>query len=51
MNEIKNQKKKGVYDPNVDDPFELFITSTDIRYTYYKDTHKILGMTFNMLVL
>ena len=32
-------------------PFELFISSTSIRYCYYKDTHKILGNTFGMLIL
>ncbi|KAL0231652.1 hypothetical protein GEMRC1_011056 [Eukaryota sp. GEM-RC1] len=34
-----------------DDPFELFVSSTDIRYTYYHETHNILGQTFGMLVL
>jgi len=33
------------------DPFELFVSLTDIRYTYYKETEKILGQTFGMLVL
>ncbi|KDE04703.1 hypothetical protein, variant [Microbotryum lychnidis-dioicae p1A1 Lamole] len=33
------------------DPFELFVSVTDVRYTYYKDTHKILGQTFSMLIL
>jgi hypothetical protein len=28
---------------NEDDPFELFIASTNIRYAYYHETHKILG--------
>ena len=28
---------------NEDDPFELFICATEIRWTYYKDTQKILG--------
>ncbi|KAL9935741.1 hypothetical protein V8E36_005318 [Tilletia maclaganii] len=32
-------------------PFELFINVTDIRYTYYKDTHSILGQTYGMLIL
>jgi len=34
-----------------EDPFELFISSTQIRYCYYHDTHKILGNTFGMVVL
>lgn len=35
----------------MDDPFESFVASTEIRYTYYKETHKVLGQTFGMLVL
>lgn len=34
-----------------ENPFELFIGSTDIRYTYYKESHRVLGNTFGMLVL
>jgi N-acetyltransferase 10 len=34
-----------------DDAFELFISATDIRYTYYAETHKVLGNTFGMCVL
>ena len=26
-----------------EDPFELFISSTKIRFCYYHETHKILG--------
>ena len=26
-----------------DDPFELFVSATSIRFTYYKDTHKVIG--------
>jgi len=33
------------------DPFELFISATDIRYCYYSETQKILGNTYGMLVL
>lgn len=51
MKEVQALQKKGLYDANVDDPFELFITSTEIRYCYYKESHKILGNTFNMLIL
>ena len=42
---------QGLLDPEKDDPFELFVASTKIRYTYYKDTHKILGNTYGMCVL
>lgn len=48
---IKRDVKRGIRDVNEQDPFELFVTVTDIRYTYYKDSAKILGQTFGMLVL
>lgn len=50
---IKQTKKKreGGLGVNEEDPFELFISSTDVRYTYYKETDKILGKTFGMCVL
>ena len=51
IKEIKRDQSRGVYDPERDDPFELFISSTDIRWTYYKETEKILGQTFGMCVL
>lgn len=40
-----------MYNPDVEDPFELFISSTDVSYKYYKDSHLILGKTFGMCVL
>jgi N-acetyltransferase 10 len=51
MKHIKKMKAKGLYDKDVDDPFQVFITTTDIKYCYYKDTHTVLGNTFGMLVL
>ncbi|RPD62967.1 DUF699-domain-containing protein [Lentinus tigrinus ALCF2SS1-6] len=48
---IKREVKRGIREPNEQDPFEIFITVTDIRYTYYKESHKILGQTFGMCVL
>ena len=48
---IKRDIKRGIREVNEQDPFELFIAVTDIRYTYYKDSTKILGQTFGMLVL
>jgi len=51
MKQIKKMVQRGLLDPNKDDPFELFISSTNIRYCYYKETHKILGTTFGMLIL
>lgn len=44
--------KRGKRDAEASEtPFELFLASTDIRYTYYKDSAKILGNTFGMAVL
>lgn len=48
---IKREIKKGIRETNTEDPFELFISVTDIRYTYYKETHKILGNTYGMCIL
>ncbi|CAM6032806.1 unnamed protein product [Sphagnum compactum] len=51
MNQIKKMMQRGLLDPEKDDPFSLFVASTNIRYCYYADTHKILGNTFGMCVL
>lgn len=51
MKQLKAKIQRGTWDPNVDDPFELFVTSTRIRYCYYKETHLILGQTFGMCIL
>ncbi|KAH0826252.1 GNAT acetyltransferase 2-domain-containing protein [Lanmaoa asiatica] len=48
---IKRDVKRGIREPNEQNPFEIFVTVTDIRYTYYKETHKILGNTYGMCVL
>ena len=51
MRQIKKMAQRGLLDPEQEDPFSLFVASTDIRYCYYHDTHKILGNTFGMCVL
>lgn len=43
--------QRGLLDPEKEDPFSLFVASTNIRYCYYSETHKILGNTYGMLVL
>ncbi|KAK7961860.1 GNAT acetyltransferase 2 domain-containing protein [Apiospora aurea] len=48
---IKKDIKRGVREANAEDPFELFVTLNDISYRYYKDSDKILGQTFGMVVL
>lgn len=51
MEKIKKQIKKGLIDSSHDDPFEVFVSSTNVRFSYYKESHKILGNTFGMCVL
>ncbi|KAI0338986.1 DUF699-domain-containing protein [Trametopsis cervina] len=48
---IKRDVKRGIREPNEQNPFEIFVTVTDIRYTYYKESQKILGNTYGMCVL
>ncbi|KAI8343110.1 GNAT acetyltransferase 2-domain-containing protein [Chlamydoabsidia padenii] len=48
---IKRDIKKGIRETNNEDPFELFVTVTNIRYTYYKETQNILGNTYGMCIL
>ncbi|EFQ91209.1 hypothetical protein CFE70_008424 [Pyrenophora teres f. teres 0-1] len=48
---IKNEIKRGVRDVDTDDPFELFVSTQNIRYCYYKETDKILGNTYGMCIL
>ncbi|KAI1267775.1 DUF699-domain-containing protein [Xylariaceae sp. FL1019] len=48
---IKKEIRRGIREPNTEDPFELFISLHDIRYTYYRETEKILGNTFGMCIL
>ncbi|XP_066439613.1 RNA cytidine acetyltransferase [Eleutherodactylus coqui] len=51
MRKLQKRIKSGSLNINEDDPFELFIAATNIRYCYYNETHKILGNTFGMCVL
>lgn len=51
MKSLQKKIKSGKLDVNEDDPFELFVISTNIRYCYYNETHKILGNTYGMCVL
>jgi N-acetyltransferase 10 len=43
--------QRGLLDAEQEDPFTLFVASTNIRYCYYAETHTILGNTFGMCVL
>lgn len=51
MKQLKAKIRSGQAEINEDDPFEMFVSMTDIRYCFYKETHKILGNTYKMCVL
>jgi len=53
MKHIQKMVQRGLLDRNAaqEDPFELFISSTEIRYAYYHETQNILGNTYGMCVL
>ncbi|ODV79981.1 putative ATPase [Suhomyces tanzawaensis NRRL Y-17324] len=48
---IKKDIKRGIREVNDQDPFEAFISNQNIRYVYYKETEKILGNTYGMMIL
>jgi N-acetyltransferase 10 len=51
MREVRKKVATGIINSREDDPFEVFVSSTDIRYCYYSESHKILGNTYGALVL
>ncbi|XP_036390800.1 RNA cytidine acetyltransferase [Megalops cyprinoides] len=51
MRQLQKKIKTGTLNLKQDDPFELFIAATNIRYCYYNETHKILGNTYGMCIL
>ncbi len=51
LKQIKKLESKGQLDKDEVNQIELFMASKDIRYSFYKDTHKILGQTFGMCIL
>ncbi|ETO27670.1 hypothetical protein RFI_09460 [Reticulomyxa filosa] len=51
VEKIKKEIKRGLRRPNLDDPFEAFILGTDIRYVRYRESERILGQTFEFLVI
>ncbi|KAF2221968.1 putative nucleolar ATPase Kre33 [Elsinoe ampelina] len=48
---IKKEIKRGIREADTEDPFELFVSTQNIRYVYYKETDKILGNTYGMCIL
>ncbi|XP_067044164.1 RNA cytidine acetyltransferase-like [Acropora muricata] len=51
MKKLQKKIKSGTLSLKDDDPFELFVSATSIRYCYYSETHKILGNTYGMCIL
>lgn len=51
MKQVKKMMQRGLMDSIQEDPFSVFVASTEIRYCYYAETEKILGNTFGMCVL
>ncbi|KAI5080911.1 hypothetical protein GOP47_0004094 [Adiantum capillus-veneris] len=51
MKQVKKMMQRGLTDSIKEDPFSVFVASTEIRYCYYAETEKILGNTFGMCVL
>ena len=52
MRKLKKDIARGIRSAeDSETPFELFVGSTDIRYAYYRETDRILGNTYQMLVL
>ncbi|GFR40676.1 hypothetical protein Agub_g1265, partial [Astrephomene gubernaculifera] len=51
MRQIKKMAQRGLLDAEKEDPFALFVASTNIRYCYYHETQNILGNTYGMAVL
>ena len=52
MRKLKKDIARGIRSADdSESPFELFVGSTDIRYVYYRETERILGNTYQMLVL
>lgn len=51
--QLKKQKKMGLLEAEriEEDPFALFLNSTDITYAYYDESDRVLGQTFGMCVL
>ncbi|KAL7716620.1 RNA cytidine acetyltransferase [Entamoeba marina] len=50
-NQKKRLKHKKKAKGEAENSYELFLSTTDIRYVYYHESHKILGNTFGMVIL
>lgn len=50
MKKLKGMEKKGLQVESATS-FDLFLTTTQITYLYYKDASKALGKTYDMVVI
>ncbi|VDO78905.1 unnamed protein product [Soboliphyme baturini] len=51
IHQLEKKMRSGKASINEEDPFEMFVAATNIRYCYYSETHRILGNTYGMCVL
>ena len=51
MKQIHNKKQNGTYNEDIDDPFKFFMSSTEMRFVYYKEVDGIEPSNYDMLVL
>jgi tRNA(Met) C34 N-acetyltransferase TmcA len=51
MRQLKKLAQRQMHDPEKENSFELFLATTRVRWTYYKETENVLGQTFGMCVL
>ena len=51
LRKMKKDIARGIRLTDDENPFELFVNSTDIRFVYYKESERILGNTYQMLIL
>ncbi|CAA9987099.1 histone acetyltransferase, putative [Plasmodium knowlesi strain H] len=49
--EMKKKIKKGTFDTTIDNHFDAFLKSANIRFCFYNETKKVLGKTYSMCVL
>ena len=51
MKQIKKLVARGLYQDTGDNPFDTFMATARVRWTYYHESEKVLGNTYGMCVL
>ncbi|EZG43113.1 putative N-acetyltransferase [Gregarina niphandrodes] len=49
--QISKRKSRGTYDAEAEDPFWLFQQGTKVTYCRYRDSNRLMGNTYDFLVL